>query len=160
MSNARILDWSPIIANMCCYDEGDNDDDYDYDDDHDVYFTFFSCSTTATMFVRFVRLRSKFACGCQRSRQMTIILKIYVDNNISLSIIKTSLIFNVDDISLILLIVAESPSGFLLRLAASTSSSSRSTSIFTTGLLFRPWVLTQRYHDYDDDHSFQLIINC
>ena len=89
---------------MCCYEEGDNDDDghcdddNEHDDDHDDDFTFFSCSTTATMFVRFVRLRSKFACGCRRSRQeqMMIILKIYVDNNISLAIIKTSLIFNVD----------------------------------------------------------------
>ena len=43
-----------------------------------------------------------------------------------------------DDITLILLIVSESPSGLLLRLAASTRSSSGSASISTIGLLFRP----------------------
>ena len=43
-----------------------------------------------------------------------------------------------DNITLILLIVAESPSGLLLRLAASTRSSSGSGSISTIGLLLRP----------------------
>ena len=43
-----------------------------------------------------------------------------------------------EDITLILLIVAESPSGLLLRLAASTRSSSGSGSISTIGLLLRP----------------------
>ena len=44
-----------------------------------------------------------------------------------------------DDITFILLIVAESPSGLLLRLAASSRSSSGSGSIWASGLLFRPW---------------------
>ena len=43
-----------------------------------------------------------------------------------------------EDITLILLIVAESPSGLLFRLAASTRSSSGSGSISTIGLLLRP----------------------
>ena len=55
-----------IVSNPLHYEKYDDGDDHendgDNDDDDNDDFTFFSCSTTATMFVLFVRPRSKLAC--------------------------------------------------------------------------------------------------
>ena len=59
-SSQRYLWHQNIVSNPLRNAKHDNGDDHEDDANDD--FTFFSCSTTATMFVLFVRPRSKLAC--------------------------------------------------------------------------------------------------